>query len=399
MRYEFSKEDEDFRQELRSWIRDEIQGDFKDWQGVDESADGFEYGLEIRKKLAKKGWLTMAWPTEYGGQGASYMKQVIFNEEMSYHRMPGRDGFGAKMLGPTLMVHGTEEQKKRFLPPIANGEVQWCQGYSEPDSGSDLASLKLKVEDKGDHWLVNGTKVWTSMAHKASWIFFLGRTDPDAPKHKGISFFLANIKDANIQVKPIINMAGSHHFNQVIFEDVKIPKDALIGELNKGWYIAATLLDFERSGVEYPATARRNFEEIVDLVKNTKDSLGVPLIKDPYINKTLIDLDLEIEAARLVAYEVAYLQSQGEVPSIEGSVAKILGTQLSQKVAKIGTDFAGLYGQLSDSSAPFDGKYLKQQLTVTAYTIFAGTTEIQKNIIATRGLGLPREDKLKVNSK
>ena len=233
------------------------------------------------------------------------------------------------------------------------------------------------------------------MAHKATWIFFLGRTDPTAPKHKGISFFVANIKDSNIQVKPIINMAGWHHFNQVIFEDVKIPKDALIGELNRGWYIAATLLDFERSGVEYPAAARRNFEEIVDLVKNNKNSLGIPLINDPYINKTLVDLDLEIEAARLVAYEVAYLQSQGEVPSIEGSVAKILGTQLAQKIAKIGTDFSGLYGQLSDSHAPFDGKYLNQQLTVTAYTIFAGTTEIQKNIIATRGLGLPREDKLK----
>ena len=194
------------------------------------------------------------------------MKQVIFNEEMSYHRMPGRDGFGAKMLGPTLMVHGTEEQKK-------DSYLHWQTGSSmvprifRPDSGSDLASLKLKVEDKGDHWLVNGTKVWTSMAHKATWIFFLGRTDPTAPKHKGISFFVANIKDSNIQVKPIINMAGGHHFNQVIFEDVKIPKDALIGELNRGWYIAATLLDFERSGVEYPAAARRNFEEIVDFVK------------------------------------------------------------------------------------------------------------------------------------
>lgn len=396
MRYTFTEEDEKFRQELRSWIRNEIPVNFEKWHGVNEAGEDFEYGLKIRRKLAKKGWLTMAWPKEYGGQGASYMKQVIFNEEMSYHRMPGRDGFGAKMLGPTLMVHGTEEQKKRFLPPIANGEVQWCQGYSEPDSGSDLASLKLKVEDKKDHWLVNGTKVWTSMAHKATWIFFLGRTDPDAPKHKGISFFVANIEDSGIEVQPIINMGNEHYFNQVIFNNVKIPKDSLIGELNRGWYIAATLLDFERSGVEYPSSAKRNFEEIIQFVKKNKNSSGEPLIKDPYINKTLVDLDLDIEAARLMAYEVAYLQSQGEVPSIEGSVAKILGTTLTQKIAKIGTDFSGLYGQLTDSSAPFDGKYLKQQLHVTAFTIFAGTTEIQKNIIATRGLGLPREDKLTV---
>lgn len=396
MRYTFTEEDEKFRQELRGWIRNEIPVNFEKWHGVNEAGEDFEYGLKIRRKLAKKGWLTMAWPKEYGGQGASYMKQVIFNEEMSYHRMPGRDGFGAKMLGPTLMVHGTEEQKKRFLPPIANGEVQWCQGYSEPDSGSDLASLKLKVEDKKDHWLVNGTKVWTSMAHKATWIFFLGRTDPDAPKHKGISFFVANIEDSGIEVQPIINMGNEHYFNQVIFNNVKIPKDSLIGELNRGWYIAATLLDFERSGVEYPSSAKRNFEEIIQFVKKNKNSSGEPLIKDPYINKTLVDLDLDIEAARLMAYEVAYLQSQGEVPSIEGSVAKILGTTLTQKIAKIGTDFSGLYGQLTDSSAPFDGKYLKQQLHVTAFTIFAGTTEIQKNIIATRGLGLPREDKLTV---
>ncbi len=394
MRYIFTQEDEKFRQELRDWIRNEIPVNFEKWHGVNEAGEDFEYGLKIRRKLAKKGWLTMAWPKEYGGQGASYMKQVIFNEEMSYHRMPGRDGFGAKMLGPTLMVHGTEEQKKRFLPPIANGEVQWCQGYSEPDSGSDLASLKLKVEDKKDHWLVNGTKVWTSMAHKATWIFFLGRTDPVAPKHKGISFFVANIEDSGIEVQPIINMVNEHYFNQVIFNNVKIPKDSLIGELNRGWYIAATLLDFERSGVEYPSSAKRNFEEIIQFVKKNKNSSGVPLIQDPYINKTLVDLDLDIEAARLIAYEVAYLQSQGEIPSIEGSVAKILGTTLTQKIAKIGTDFSGLYGQLTDSSAPFDGKYLKQQLHVTAFTIFAGTTEIQKNIIATRGLGLPREDKL-----
>jgi len=396
LRYTFTEEDEKFRQELRNWIRNEIPVNFEKWHGVNEAGEDFEYGLKIRRKLAKKGWLTMAWPKEYGGQGASYMKQVIFNEEMSYHRMPGRDGFGAKMLGPTLMVHGTEEQKKRFLPPIANGEVQWCQGYSEPDSGSDLASLKLKVEDKKDHWLVNGTKVWTSMAHKATWIFFLGRTDPDAPKHKGISFFVANIEDSGIEVQPIINMGNEHYFNQVIFNNVKIPKDSLIGELNRGWYIAATLLDFERSGVEYPSSAKRNFEEIIQFVKKNKNSSGEPLIQDPYINKTLVDLDLDIEAARLMAYEVAYLQSQGEVPSIEGSVAKILGTTLTQKIAKIGTDFSGLYGQLTDSSAPFDGKYLKQQLHVTAFTIFAGTTEIQKNIIATRGLGLPREDKLTV---
>ena len=391
----FSSEDLSFKKELNSLIDKHLPEDWQEYP--DERLDShWELSKKIKNELAKKNWIAPSWPEEYGGLEEDFSKSIILSETMAYRMAPGNDRFGVRMIGPTLLKYGTEFQKKKFLNEITAGKSQWCQGYSEPNSGSDLASLKLKVEDKKDHWLVNGTKVWTSMAHKATWIFFLGRTDPDAPKHKGISFFVANIEDCGIEVQPIINMGNEHYFNQVIFNNVKIPKDSLIGELNRGWYIAATLLDFERSGVEYPSSARRNFEEIIQFVKRTKNSSGEPLIQDPYINKTLVDLDLDIEAARLIAYEVAYLQSQGEVPSIEGSVAKILGTTLTQKIAKIATDFSGIYGQLTDSSAPFDGKYLKQQLHVTAFTIFAGTTEIQKNIIATRGLGLPREDKLTV---
>ena len=390
MRYAFTAEEEAFRTEVRDWLDEVLPPDF---QGGEEASDeGFELTLKYRKILADKGWLTLAWPVEYGGQGASFMNQVIFNEEMAYSRCPGRDGFGAKMLGPTLMVQGTEEQRRRLLPPIARGEVQWCQGYSEPDSGSDLASLQLRAVDDGDEWVLNGTKIWTSMAHRADWIFVLARTNPDAPKHRGISFMVADMKTPGITVEPIVNMAGDHHFNQVVFQDVRLPRDALIGERDRGWYVAATLLDFERSGVDYPAVGRRNFEELVRFAKSTPGADGRPLAEDPDVRRRFAELDVDIECARLVAYEVAWMQSNGDIPNMEASAAKVLGTQLSQKVAKLGTDLMGMYGQLEPGSelAPLDGRFPKMQLSVVAHTIFAGTSEIQRNIIATRGLGLPR---------
>ena len=253
--------------------------------------------------------------------------------------------------------------------------------------------MKTNFKEENNCFVLIGSKNWITNAPIAD-IFIIWALN-DAAEIQG---FIIEKNTRGLSTSLIANKTSLKisPTGQIILNNVKIPKDSLIGELNRGWYIAATLLDFERSGVEYPSSAKRNFEEIIQFVKKNKNSSGEPLIKDPYINKTIVELDLDIEAARLMAYEVAYLQSQGEVPSIEGSVAKILGTTLTQKIAKIGTDFSGLYGQLTDSSAPFDGKYLKQQLHVTAFTIFAGTTEIQKNIIATRGLGLPREDKLTV---
>ena len=227
MRYAFTPEEEEFRAEVRDWLTEQLPDD---WNGIDEdSEEGWKLTRLMRSKLAEKGWLTLAWPKEYGGQDASFMKQVVFNEEMSHARCPGIDGSAIKMLGPTLMIHGSEEQRRTLLPPVARGEVEWCQGYSEPDSGSDLASLQLRVDETDDGWAVNGSKIWTSMAHRADWIFFLGRTNQDAPKHRGISFFVADMHTPGIEVRPIINMAGSHHFNQTIFEDVHIPKDGLVG--------------------------------------------------------------------------------------------------------------------------------------------------------------------------
>jgi alkylation response protein AidB-like acyl-CoA dehydrogenase len=388
MQYEFTEEEEQFRQELRAFLRQELP---EGWNGAQDEEDDWDFTLEMRRKLAEKGWLTMAWPEEYGGRGASLMMQIVFAEEMAYHRAPGRDQFGTKMLAPTLMIHGTEEQKRKYLPPIARGEVQWCQGYSEPESGSDLASLQTRAVEDGDDFVVNGTKVWTSNAHHADHIMVLTRTDPDAPKHRGISFLLCDMRTPGIEVRPIVNMANEHHFNMVTFDNVRVPKQNLVGELNRGWYVGATLLDFERSGVEYSASARRTLEELVEFCKETRRN-GKPLSEDPIIRHRLAQLAVETEISKLISYNIAYMQSQGLVPNKESSMGKAYGTELLQRMARTGMQILGLYGQLEPDSkyAALQGRLEKAYMTTVSATIAAGTSEIQRGIIAQRGLGLPR---------
>ena len=388
MNFKFSESEEAFREELKSWLNTELAAR----PGSDSNPDSeWAFNLEMRRKLAEKGWLTMAWPEEYGGQSASHMMQVIFAEEMSYNNAPGRDVFGTKMMAPTLMIHGTEDQKQQFLPPVSRGDVQWCQGYSEPESGSDLASLQTRAIEDGDDFVVNGTKVWTSGAHRADHIMVLTRTDPDAPKHRGISFLLCDMNTPGITVNPIINMAGDHSFNMVTFEDVRIPKKNLVGEQNRGWYVGATLLDFERSGVDYSAGAKRTLEELVEFAK-TNSKNGVLLANDPVTRNRLSDLAIEVEVSKLISYNIAWMQGQGLVPNIEASMGKVLGTELQQHVSETGMHMLGMHGQLEPGSkhAPLEGKVEHMYLTDVSQTIQAGTSEIQRNIIATRGLGLPR---------
>ncbi len=389
MEFRFTPEEETFREELRAFLAQELP---PGWTGsLDDEDEDWDFTLKMRRRLAEKGWLTMAWPREYGGQGASHMKQVIFAEEMTYQRAPGRDGFGIRMLAPTLMIHGTEEQKREHLPPIARGEVQWCQGYSEPESGSDLASLQTRAVEDGDDFVINGAKIWTSMAHRADWMFMLARTDPSAPKHRGISFFLLNMRDPGVTVRPIINMAGLHSFNMVTFDNVRVSKRNLVGERNRGWYVGATLLDFERSGVEYSAGARRTLEELVQFCKEHTRN-GRALAEDPLVRRRLADMAIEVEVSRLLSYNIAWMQSQGRVPNKEASMGKVFGTELQQRMAATGMAILGLYGQLGPDSryAPLQGRIQRSYMTSVSATIAAGTSEIQRNIIATRGLGLPR---------
>ena len=390
MDFRFSPEDEAFRSELLGFLRRELP---EDWEGLGRWAEEADWGVTrtMRRKLADQGWLTMHWPREYGGQDASPLRSTIFNEEMSYHRAPGRDIFGVRMLAPTLMIYGNEEQKERFLRPVARGEVQWCQGYSEPGSGSDLASLQTRAASDGDDYVVNGSKIWTTMAHRADWMMLLARTDPEAPKHRGISFLLVDMKSPGVSVQPVYNMTGGHDFNQVFFDNVRVPKANLVGEENRGWYVGVTLLDFERSGIDYSATARRLLAEVTEWAKSTWVN-GRPVSEDPQVRNELVERHMEAEAARLLAYNVAWMQGQGLVPNKEASMSKVFGSETLQRVTSTAMDILGLYGQLrpGDRWAPLMGRIPENWMFSFSHTIAAGTSEIQRNIIATRGLGLPR---------
>ena len=391
MEFKFTPEDDAFRQELRSFVQQELPDDWEGGGRWPEEWD-WEFTQDMRQKLARKGWLTMHWPGEYGGQDASPVRSAIYNEELAYLRAPGRDIFGVRMLGPTLMIHGSEEQKQAHLPPIARAEVQWCQGYSEPESGSDLASLSTRAVVDGDDFVINGSKIWTTLAHRADWIMCLARTDTEAPKHRGISFILVDMKTPGIQVRPVINMAGGHEFNEVVFDNVRVPRRNVVGEENRGWYVAVTLLDFERSGIDYSAIARRLLDETRDYASEASRRDGRPLVQTPWVRNELADRYIECEVARLMAYNVAYLQGEGQVPNKEASISKVFGSETLQRSANSALGILGMYGALgrNEERAPLKGRLQEHWMIAFSHKIAAGTSEVQRNIIAGRGLGMPR---------
>ena len=391
MRFEFTPEEKNFKSQLSSFLDDVLPND---WHGpADESRDDhWVLNQDIKKGLAERGWLVMSWPKKYGGSDSSPMINTIFAEEMAYRRAPGHDRFGTRMFGPTLMRFGTEEQRKKHLGSIARGEIQWCQGYSEPNSGSDLSSLQTRAVEDGDDFIVTGTKIWTSLAHRADMMFMLVRTDPEAAPHKGISLIVVNMKSRGVEVQPIVNMAGVHSFNQVIFDQVRVPKSNLIGELNGGWRAGMTVLNFERSGIDYAAWARAALEELVDYVNS--DHAEVSTAKsDATVRIKLAELHMEVEAARLMCYDVSYRQGKGEIPSAEASMSKVAASEVYLKVLDYGVELLGMYGVLESGSnqSELQGRFFKMRLFYTSGPILAGTNEIQKNIIAQRGLGLPRK--------
>jgi alkylation response protein AidB-like acyl-CoA dehydrogenase len=388
MDFRFSEEEEAFRKEVQEFLAKEWT--LAAWDPEDPEA--WEAGREFEKKLVARGWLTMAWPKEYGGLGAGHMTQLIYRDEMAYAGAPILDGQGIGMVGPCLMVHGTDEQKQRFLPPIAKGEVVWSQGFSEPNAGSDLASLQCRAVRDGDDYIVNGQKTWTSAADRSDWIHILVRTDPNAPKHRGISYLLVDMKSPGISTMPIVNMTGRAGFHETYFEDVRVPVANLLGEENRGWYAAMTTLSFERSSIGFASGAKRTLEELTRYCRETKRN-GQPLIDDPKVRRKLANLAIEIEVARLISYRIAWMQSQDQVPIYEASLAKTYTTELRQRIANTGMQILGLYGQLDESSerVPLAGSIKYQYLWTVGETIYAGSNEIQRNIMAQRGLGLPRE--------
>ena len=391
MQFRFSPEDEAFRREIREFLAAEWPGGSGD-ASVD-SDEEYRQERAFEKKLAERGWLTLAWPPEFGGEGASHVRQAIMKEECSYFRAPiggGPGGQATSLVGPAIMAHGSEEQKKRFLPPIAAGDVYWCQGFSEPEAGSDLASIQTRAERSGDNYILNGQKIWTSGAAHADWIHVLARTDPEAPKHKGISYLLVDMRSPGISYRPIPEMTGRSGFYETFFEDVVVPRENLLGEENRGWYVATTTLGFERSGIHRIGAIVRAFDDLADHLRR------VPPDQRPDDRRAtalkLAEHRIEIEVARWLAYRVAWMQDEGSLPNYEASVSKAVATGVAQRLANTVVNVLGLSGGLAMLSPgrPVDGLAGFTYLLTMHWTISAGTSEIQRNIIAQRGLGLPR---------
>jgi alkylation response protein AidB-like acyl-CoA dehydrogenase len=393
MRFAFTPEQETFRKEVRDFLGDVLPAD---WEGADNAIDdeSYDFGRQFLKKLAPKRWIAPAWPKQYGGLDMSLWDQVVFNEEMGYHRAPIINTAAVGYLGPTIILYGTDEQKQQHLPGITSGDVVWCQGYSEPNSGSDLASLQTRAVQDGDDFVINGQKIWTSQAHYADWMFVLARTDPDAPKHRGISYFLLDMKTPGITVRPLINMANGAGFNEVFFENVRVPRSGLLGELNRGWYIATTTLDLERSSIGGTSQALRSLEDLTRFAKSERDqATGKPIWDRPKVRHAVADLWIDLEIARMLSYRVVSMQSRGLVPNYESSIIKVFTSEYVQRQARVGMHIMGLYGGLWEGSpwSKLGARYSKSYVASVGTAIAGGTSEIQRNIIAQRGLGLPRQ--------
>ena len=389
MEFEFNSEQEAWRAEIRGWIAEEFG---EDWNGAEfdldeEGADeAWEFSKGVRKTLAEKGWTAPAWPKEHGGMGLSFVEQAIFNEELAYNRVPGPDLISVGYVGPTLLAYGTEEQKESFLEDIVSSRAAWCQGYSEPGSGSDLASLQTRAVRDGDDYVINGQKIWTSNAHRADWMFALVRTDPDAPKHRGITYLLVDMQTPGITVRPLINMLGGHGFNEVFFEDVRVPVQNRVGEENRGWYVGMATMDFERSALSGSAALRRNFDDFVGWMQERPGSV------EKREQNGVADVAINIEVSRMLSLRVLSMQQGGLAPNHEASVAKMFSSELSQQFARFGINVMGAFGALrkGDPYAQMKGWFTEQYMSSVPATIAGGSSEIQRGIIATRGLGMPR---------
>ena len=390
MDFRLSEEQEKFRQEVRDFLEGEIKQGL--WQ---PSCDAWIMGHdpEFTKRVAAKGWIGLTWPKEYGGQGRSFVDRLILTEEMLRYGAPAAcHWFADRQIGGAIVHYGTEEQRKELLPKILKGEAYVGLGMSEPDAGSDLASLKTKAVEDGDYYVIDGQKTWTSGGSHMNWISLVARTDPDAPKHRGISEFLFETSLPGVTVVPIVDITGGTHFNEVFFEDVRIPKKCLIGEKNRGFYQVLNQLDYERSGMERLMANYPLFEALIQYTKETKRN-GKPLSEEPVIRSKLAQLKIELEIGRLHMYRVAVVMDEGRAPNWESSMSKAYGTAFERRLASMAIEILGLYGQLSPQSkwVPVQGMAYHSYLSSKGYSLQAGTSEVLKNILALRKLGLPTQ--------
>jgi alkylation response protein AidB-like acyl-CoA dehydrogenase len=371
-----------FRDELRDWLQANHPGP----QPLGDEA-GFNFRREWQRHLHEAGWAGISWPVEYGGRGATLVEQAIFNEEMVRARTPETANvIGLAMGGPTVIAHGTEEQRRRYLQPILSAEEIWCQGFSEPESGSDLASLKTRAVRDGDHWVVTGQKVWTTFAHRAKWCMLVARTDPELPKHRGLTYFLMDMRQDGVQVRPLRQITGEAEFNELFIEEARIPHENILGGEGNGWSVAITTLMHERATLAFglQVAVQIALQELVEYARDTRAEDGQAASQDPVTRQRLAQLMIESEVLRLNAYRGLSEIMRNGVPGPEGSLGKWHWAEVNQSLTEAAMEIAGPHAMLEDD------RWTYRFLRARANSIEGGTTEILKNIVAERVLGLPR---------
>lgn len=395
MDFEYTPEQEAFRKEVRQWLAANLPRELCVDDAMDEriapNREIFGKRRAWQARLNEAGYVGLFWPREYGGRAASLMEQIIFDEEYFRARAPILPGYsGVGLLGPTLMYWGTDEQKKYYLPRILRGDDIWCQGYSEPGAGSDLAGLQTRAVDHGDYFVVNGQKVWTSGAQYADRIFMLVRTDPEAPKHKGISYLLVDMHSPGIEVRPLVLMTGHRHFNEVFFDNVQVPKQNLVGPQNEGWKVAITTLGFER-GIAGGGGHSSQVRRLAELARAIRID-GRPAWEQGWVRQRLAEFASECEALKYTRLRSLTRRLKGLPPGPEGSVLKLAGSELGVAIARFASELLGHHALLAEPSAmvPDAPRWLNRVLNSRQYTIAGGTSEIQRNILGERQLGLPK---------
>ncbi|HEY7122558.1 MAG TPA: acyl-CoA dehydrogenase [Ktedonobacterales bacterium] len=388
-----TRSDESFRAELRAWLEANLTDAFREKRIMT-----FREKVAVRrawqKTLFEAGWIGIGWPKEYGGRGASLMQEAIYNEEMARARAPAAANvIGLNMAGPTLLAVGTAEQKARYLPRILSAEEIWCQGFSEPNAGSDVASLQTKAVRESDHFVVNGQKVWTSYGYVADYCILLVRTDFEVPKHKGLSYLIVDMHSPGVSTKPLVQMTGEAEFAELFFDNVKVPAENLVGELNKGWIVALTTLMHERGTLSLSVIVafEQRLQALFELSRNSTLH-GKPALQDQQVRQRLARLYTDVKTFKLNTMAQMSAIGQGHLPGPEGSLLKLHWSELNQRLVELAFELEGPFSALAPDSvdAPSEGRWQYEYLRARGNTIEAGTSEVQRNIIADRVLGLPR---------
>ena len=395
MAFKFTPEQEALRNEFEEFCKEEAMRAPEGWRGgpgvEEESEEAWAYHRSIVQKVAEKGWLRLPWPKEYEGQGYGPVEQLIFSDVTAYYRIPAVP-MHFMAVAAAILAYGTDEQKREWLPKISRGEICWTECFSEPDAGSDLASLKTSAVADGDDYVINGQKTWTSGAHHADHVFILARTDPDPSKrHRGLSFFINKLGGPGIEFRPLLYMNGSYIHNETFFNNYRVPKRNMIGEINQGWYTMMAARNFARANIMMPAWGKRDLEDLIKYCRETQGN-GDSLSRKPLIRQRLAEFAIEYDASLKFAYHVGWLQSQGQDVAAEAAGCGYFANELNIRLANFAVELMGLYGTVKQEAkwAPLSGRFQDLCQWTCGLALAGGTTEVKKNVIAWQGLKLPR---------